>query len=58
VYNYCTTSRPLIHRSPTAKGVTGANFVGEELYMKLVDFLRNHMRGLLKVRVLVLTAAG
>lgn len=48
VYNYCTTSRP---HNPTAKGktVSGANFVGEELYNRLKDFLIKHMKSLQKV---------
>jgi len=48
VYNYCTTSRPN-NPSRGSKGMSGANFVGEELYNKLKDFLIKHMKGLLKV---------
>eukprot|EP01111_Echinosteliopsis_oligospora_P010109 TRINITY_DN3086_c0_g1_i1.p1 TRINITY_DN3086_c0_g1~~TRINITY_DN3086_c0_g1_i1.p1 ORF type:complete len:773 (+),score=216.93 TRINITY_DN3086_c0_g1_i1:171-2489(+) len=50
VYNYCTTSRPpTIHRgSSNSKAVPGANFVGEELYNRLSDFLKRNMQGLLK----------
>jgi len=48
VYNYCTTSRPQ-NPSRGSKGMSGANFVGEELYNKLKDFLIKHMKGLLKV---------
>eukprot|EP01089_Gocevia_fonbrunei_P002144 TRINITY_DN12137_c0_g1_i1.p1 TRINITY_DN12137_c0_g1~~TRINITY_DN12137_c0_g1_i1.p1 ORF type:complete len:763 (-),score=161.61 TRINITY_DN12137_c0_g1_i1:105-2393(-) len=47
VYNYCTTSRP----SPSNRkigGISGANFVGEELYTRLSDFLKKHMRTLVK----------
>jgi len=40
VYNYCTTSRPS-HRK--VGGVSGANFVGEELYNRLCEFLKKHM---------------
>ena len=29
--------------------MSGANFVGEDLYNKLVDFLKRHMKTLLKV---------
>jgi len=48
VYNYCTTSRP--HNTGRgSKGVSGANFVGEELYNKLKDFLTKHMHSLLKI---------
>ena len=52
VYNYCTTSRPpTVQRgNSSVKTVSGANFVGEELYTRLCDFLRRHMRELLKVR--------
>jgi len=46
VYNYCTTSRP--HVPNRAKGTSGANFVGEELYIRLKDFLTRHMKTLLK----------
>jgi len=46
VYNYCTTSRPNPGRG--GKGMSGANFVGEELYNKLKDFLTKHMKSLLK----------
>eukprot|EP01090_Pellita_catalonica_P012433 TRINITY_DN2700_c0_g1_i1.p1 TRINITY_DN2700_c0_g1~~TRINITY_DN2700_c0_g1_i1.p1 ORF type:complete len:762 (+),score=116.57 TRINITY_DN2700_c0_g1_i1:78-2363(+) len=46
VYNYCTTSRPSPHRK--VGGISGANFVGEELYNRLRDFLKKHMRGLVK----------
>jgi len=50
VYNYCTTSRPpTIHRgSSNSKSVPGANFVGEELYNRLSDFLKRNMLALLK----------
>jgi len=48
VYNYCTTSRPA---TPPKGGkvLTGANFVGEELYNKLKEFLTKYMLTLLKV---------
>jgi cullin 1 len=46
VYNYCTTSRPTPGRKPG--GNSGANFVGEELYSRLSDFLKNHMQKLCK----------
>jgi len=51
VYNYCTTSRPqTVQRgSSTNKGISGANFVGEELYNRLCEFLKKHMEELLKV---------
>lgn len=50
VYNYCTTSRPQAANRATAKGgISGANFVGEDLYNKLVEFLKRHMKSLLKV---------
>src|SRR5690242_14196240 len=49
VYNYCTTSRPPAAGRGATKGISGANFVGEELYNRLVEFLKKHMRGLLKV---------
>ena len=40
VYNYCTgTKSP----SRSNKGINGANFVGEELYVKLSAYLRGHM---------------
>jgi cullin 1 len=48
VYNYCTTARSA---APT-KGkpsVSGANFAGEELYVRTHDFLKKHMKNLLKV---------
>lgn len=49
VYNYCTTSRPPQQRNTgTNKAVSGANFVGEELYNRLLEFLKRHMRELLK----------
>lgn len=52
VYNYCTTSRPQAATRAAAKGgVTGANFVGEDLYNRLVDFLKRHMKTLLKVKL-------
>ncbi|KAL6068140.1 Cullin 1 [Balamuthia mandrillaris] len=46
VYNYCTTSRP----SPGRKAgtISGANFVGEELYNRLSDYLKKHMKHLCK----------
>jgi len=46
VYNYCTTSRPAPGRKPG--GISGANFVGEELYTRLSEFLKNHMKKLCK----------
>eukprot|EP01114_Cavostelium_apophysatum_P016115 TRINITY_DN4532_c0_g1_i1.p1 TRINITY_DN4532_c0_g1~~TRINITY_DN4532_c0_g1_i1.p1 ORF type:complete len:760 (-),score=226.85 TRINITY_DN4532_c0_g1_i1:63-2342(-) len=49
VYNYCTTSRSSTsgkNRGPTGGG---ANFVGEELYNKLKDFLTKYMKSLLKI---------
>jgi len=49
VYNYCTTARTPTSARATNKTVTGANFVGEELYNKLKEFLTRHMKGLLKV---------
>lgn len=51
VYNYCTTSRaPTVQRgNSSVKTVSGANFVGEELYNRLCEFLKRHMRELLKV---------
>ncbi len=51
VYNYCTASRPpTVQRTANAKSASqGANFVGEELYTRLSDFLKRHMRELLKV---------
>lgn len=53
VYNYCTTSRPQAANRATAKGgISGANFVGEDLYNKLVEFLKRHMKSLLKVEYL------
>jgi len=48
VYNYCTTSRPHTGRGGT-KPSSGANFVGEELYNKLKEFLTKHMKMLLKI---------
>jgi len=48
VYNYCTTSRPHNPGRGT-KGMSGANFVGEELYNKLKEFLTKHMESLLKI---------
>jgi cullin 1 len=48
VYNYCTTSRPQNPGRPT-KGASGANFVGEDLYLRLQDFLKKHMKSLLKI---------
>jgi len=48
VYDYCTTSRP--HNTSRSKGnISGANFAGEELYLRLNDFLKKHMKNLLKV---------
>jgi cullin 1 len=44
VYNYCTTSRPSPGRKPG--GISGANFVGEELYNRLSEFLKKHMKHL------------
>ena len=41
VYNYCTTSRPNSNRK--IGGISGANFVGEELYNRLCEFLKKHM---------------
>jgi cullin 1 len=50
VYNYCTTSRPQTpQRGANNKAISGANFVGEELYNRLCEFLKRHMRELLKV---------
>jgi hypothetical protein len=49
VYNYCTTSRPSPGRKPG--GISGANFVGEELYNRLSEFLKKHMKHLGKVHV-------
>jgi hypothetical protein len=49
VYNYCTTSRPqTANRTKTTS--SGANFAGEELYLRVNDFLKKHMKSLLKVR--------
>jgi len=42
VYNYCTTSRPN-QRTKIGSQISGANFVGEELYNRLCDFLKKHM---------------
>lgn len=55
MYNYCTTSRPpTVQRgNSSVKNVSGANFVGEELYTRLCDFLRRHMRELLKVIIYI-----
>eukprot|EP01113_Clastostelium_recurvatum_P019149 TRINITY_DN225_c0_g1_i1.p1 TRINITY_DN225_c0_g1~~TRINITY_DN225_c0_g1_i1.p1 ORF type:complete len:771 (+),score=282.14 TRINITY_DN225_c0_g1_i1:104-2416(+) len=54
VYNFCTTSKP-----PTAQRggssaagaakASGANFVGEELYNRLTEFLKRHMKEILRV---------
>lgn len=44
VYNYCTTSRPSPGRKPG--GISGANFVGEELYNRLSEYLKRHMKQL------------
>jgi len=46
VYNYCTTSRPAPGRKPG--GISGANFVGEELYNRLSEYLKRHMKNLSK----------
>eukprot|EP01121_Diplochlamys_sp_Union-15-3_P009627 TRINITY_DN2624_c0_g3_i1.p1 TRINITY_DN2624_c0_g3~~TRINITY_DN2624_c0_g3_i1.p1 ORF type:complete len:772 (-),score=134.47 TRINITY_DN2624_c0_g3_i1:29-2344(-) len=49
VYNYCTTSRPQ-NTSRTGKGnIAGANFAGEDLYLRLNEFLTKYMKNLLKV---------
>lgn len=47
VYNYCTNSRH--PQSGRNRNLNGANFVGEDLYNKLKDFLSAHMEELLKV---------
>eukprot|EP01087_Luapelamoeba_hula_P025172 TRINITY_DN985_c0_g1_i1.p1 TRINITY_DN985_c0_g1~~TRINITY_DN985_c0_g1_i1.p1 ORF type:complete len:763 (-),score=161.29 TRINITY_DN985_c0_g1_i1:136-2424(-) len=47
VYNYCTTSRPTPGRKPG--GISGANFVGEELYNRLFEYLKRHMKSLSKI---------
>eukprot|EP01105_Mastigella_eilhardi_P005883 TRINITY_DN1756_c0_g1_i3.p1 TRINITY_DN1756_c0_g1~~TRINITY_DN1756_c0_g1_i3.p1 ORF type:complete len:683 (+),score=179.25 TRINITY_DN1756_c0_g1_i3:196-2049(+) len=45
VYNYCTARPP----GGRAGGrVKGATFVGEELYFQLVEFLKRHMKSLLR----------
>lgn len=51
VYNYCTTSRPppVSRSANNNKTASGASFVGEELYNRLCEFLKRHMRELLKV---------
>lgn len=56
VYNYCTTSRaPTVQRgNSSVKTVSGANFVGEELYNRLCEFLKRHMRELLKVFIIAM----
>eukprot|EP00005_Dracoamoeba_jomungandri_P001963 CAMPEP_0174261182 /NCGR_PEP_ID=MMETSP0439-20130205/11275_1 /TAXON_ID=0 /ORGANISM="Stereomyxa ramosa, Strain Chinc5" /LENGTH=759 /DNA_ID=CAMNT_0015345615 /DNA_START=55 /DNA_END=2334 /DNA_ORIENTATION=+ len=46
VYNYCTTSRPSPSRKPT--GISGANFVGEELYNRLAEYLKRYMKQISK----------
>lgn len=47
VYNYCTMSR-MSHNASRGKP-SGATFVGEELYYRLVDFLKRRMKTILKV---------
>jgi len=50
VYNYCTTSKPA-QSVPSSRNnkSAGANFVGQDLYAKLKEFLTKHMKTLLKV---------
>jgi hypothetical protein len=48
VYNYCTSAKP--NSSQRGKTSSGATFVGEELYVRTNDFLKKHVKGLLKVR--------
>jgi hypothetical protein len=48
VYNYCTSAKP--NSSQRGKTTSGATFIGEELYVRTNDFLKKHVKGLLKVR--------
>lgn len=49
VYDFCTATRPHSTRTHTRQAnAQGANFVGEELYQRLIDVLKRHMRELLK----------
>eukprot|EP01098_Paradermamoeba_levis_P002421 TRINITY_DN12812_c0_g1_i1.p1 TRINITY_DN12812_c0_g1~~TRINITY_DN12812_c0_g1_i1.p1 ORF type:complete len:196 (+),score=58.65 TRINITY_DN12812_c0_g1_i1:245-832(+) len=50
VYDYCTSSKPPASTRTSKPGVapTGANFVGEELYHRLKDYLKKHVRNLNK----------
>eukprot|EP00727_Mastigamoeba_balamuthi_P002477 m51a1_g12226 putative cullin a (1124) ;mRNA; r:60316-65932 len=47
VYNHCTTARPQRPQS-AGKASPGANFVGEDLYARVTDLLKRHMKTLLK----------
>ena len=46
VYNYCTSTKAPAAR--TGSKMNGANFVGEELYTKLNNYLKDHMADILK----------
>ena len=59
VYNYCTSGTavevPMARATRTKKGpqqtkANGAQFVGQELYKRLKDFLKAYQDGLLRVR--------
>jgi cullin 1 len=46
IYTYCTSART--NTSQKSKNTSGATFIGEELYLRTNDFLKKHIKGLLK----------
>eukprot|EP01112_Ceratiomyxa_fruticulosa_P003138 TRINITY_DN1351_c0_g4_i1.p1 TRINITY_DN1351_c0_g4~~TRINITY_DN1351_c0_g4_i1.p1 ORF type:complete len:768 (+),score=165.40 TRINITY_DN1351_c0_g4_i1:391-2694(+) len=49
VYNYCTTTQRGGPANGNSRNISGANFVGEELYNRLSDFLKRHMKEILRI---------
>ncbi|KAI8809093.1 Cullin [Cladochytrium replicatum] len=47
IYNYCTSSRSSHGMSTGDQGTRGANLMGADIYLKLKEYLRRHLGGIL-----------